>query len=153
MRSFFDQVFLVAEGLKHVEIESFTIEDALNLAFAGDVLDLATAERIAFHYLVVVLNILDFRTHVLPDVHSGVGLGVVKLDFEPEAIEAIAHKAHERKTGARGLRSILEQLMNDLMFTIPSDETIEKCVITKEAVEKTSAPLIVHREQPLKKAE
>ncbi len=77
----------------------------------------------------------------------------VKLDFEPEAIEAIAHKAHERKTGARGLRSILEQLMNDLMFTIPSDETIEKCVITKEAVEGTSAPLIVHREKPLKKAE
>lgn len=77
----------------------------------------------------------------------------VKLDFEPEAIEAIAHKAHERKTGARGLRSILEQLMNDLMFTIPSDDTIEKCVITKEAVEGTSAPLIVHREKPLKKAE
>ncbi|MCR5223506.1 MAG: ATP-dependent Clp protease ATP-binding subunit ClpX [Lachnospiraceae bacterium] len=77
----------------------------------------------------------------------------VRLDFEPEAIEAIAHKAHERKTGARGLRSILEQLMNDLMFTIPSDETIEKCVITKEAVEGTSAPLIVHREKPLKKAE
>ncbi len=77
----------------------------------------------------------------------------VKLEFEPEAIRSIAHQAYARKTGARGLRSILEQLMNDLMFTIPSDETIEKCVITKEAVEGTSAPLIVHREKPLKKAE
>ncbi len=77
----------------------------------------------------------------------------VKLEFEDDAVEAIAHQAYTRKTGARGLRSILEHLMNDLMFTIPSDETIEECVITKEAVEGTSAPLIVHREKPLKKAE
>ncbi|MCR5267445.1 MAG: ATP-dependent Clp protease ATP-binding subunit ClpX [Lachnospiraceae bacterium] len=77
----------------------------------------------------------------------------VKLEFEPEAVKAIAHQAYARKTGARGLRSILEQLMNDLMFTIPSDETIEQCVITKEAVEGSSAPLIVHREKALKKAE
>ncbi|MBR4169456.1 MAG: ATP-dependent Clp protease ATP-binding subunit ClpX [Lachnospiraceae bacterium] len=77
----------------------------------------------------------------------------VKLEFEPEAVKAIAHQAYARKTGARGLRSILEQLMNDLMFTIPSDETIEKCVITREAALGISAPLIVHREKPLKKAE
>ena len=77
----------------------------------------------------------------------------VKLEFEEDAIWAIAHQAYSRKTGARGLRSILEHLMNDLMFTIPSDDSIEECVITKEAVEGSSAPLIVHRETPLKKAE
>ena len=77
----------------------------------------------------------------------------VKLEFEDDAIWAIAHQAYSRKTGARGLRSILEHLMNDLMFTIPSDDSIEECVITKEAVEGSSAPLIVHRETPLKKAE
>ncbi len=70
----------------------------------------------------------------------------VKLSFEPEAIEAIAEKALERKTGARGLRSIMESIMMDVMYEIPSDETIEACVITKEAVEGTSQPLIVHRE-------
>lgn len=70
----------------------------------------------------------------------------VKLSFEPDAIEAIAAKALERKTGARGLRSIMEHIMMDVMYEIPSDDTIETCVITKEAVEGTSQPLIVHRE-------
>ena len=70
----------------------------------------------------------------------------VKLSFEPEAIDAIAQKALERQTGARGLRSIMEKIMMDVMYEIPSDETIESCVITKEAVEGTSQPFIVHRE-------
>ena len=70
----------------------------------------------------------------------------VKLSFEPEAIDAIAEKALERKTGARGLRSLMENIMMDVMYEIPSDETIESCVITKEAVEGTSQPFIVHRE-------
>lgn len=70
----------------------------------------------------------------------------VKLTFEPDAVEAIAKKALERKTGARGLRSIMENVMMDIMYRIPSDETIEQCIITKEAVEGTSEPLVVHRE-------
>ncbi|MBQ8591612.1 MAG: ATP-dependent Clp protease ATP-binding subunit ClpX [Lachnospiraceae bacterium] len=70
----------------------------------------------------------------------------VKLSFEPDAIEAIAEKALERKTGARGLRSIMENVMMDVMYRIPSDDTIEQCIITKEAVEGTSKPLIVYRE-------
>ena len=70
----------------------------------------------------------------------------VKLSFEPEAIEAIAEQALERKTGARGLRSIMEKIMMNVMYEIPSDETIESCVITKEAVEGTSQPFVVHRE-------
>lgn len=70
----------------------------------------------------------------------------VRLAFEPDAIEAIAEKALERKTGARGLRSIMEKIMMDVMYEIPSDDTIESCVITKESVEGTSQPFIVHRE-------
>ena len=66
----------------------------------------------------------------------------VKLTFEPDAVEAIAEKAMERKTGARGLRSILE----NVMIRIPSDDTIEQCIITKEAVDGESKPLVVHRE-------
>ncbi len=75
----------------------------------------------------------------------------VKLHFEPAAIELIAKEAMERKTGARGLRSIMESVMMDLMYRIPSDDTIESCTITKGAVEGTSEPLIVHREK-VKKA-
>ena len=70
----------------------------------------------------------------------------VRLSFKEDAITAIAEKAMERKTGARGLRSIMESIMMDLMYRIPSDDTIESCVITKEAVEGTSEPLIVHKE-------
>ena len=71
----------------------------------------------------------------------------VKLTFEPDAIAAIADKAIARKTGARGLRSILENVMMDVMYRIPSDESISEVIITKEAVEGTSEPLVVHYEQ------
>lgn len=67
----------------------------------------------------------------------------VELEFEDAAISAIAQKAYEKKTGARGLRSILESIMNDIMFEIPSDETITKCVITEAAVTGEGGPLIV----------
>ncbi len=75
----------------------------------------------------------------------------VELEFEEDAIAEIAHRAYEKKTGARGLRSILEAIMNDLMFEIPSDETITKCVITKGAVTGEGAPLIVRKTDNVKK--
>lgn len=74
----------------------------------------------------------------------------VKLTYEPDAIEAIADKAYTRKTGARGLRSIMENIMMDVMFRIPSDDSIAECIITKEAVEGKSEPLLVYREREKK---
>ena len=74
------------------------------------------------------------------------GFDEVKLDFEKDAVEAIAKQAFERKTGARGLRSIMEKVMMDVMYRIPSDETIKECVITKGAVEGESEPLLIHKE-------
>lgn len=70
----------------------------------------------------------------------------VKLHFEEEAIVAIAKKALERKTGARGLRSIMESVLMDVMYHIPSDDTIVQCIITKKVIEGTSEPLVVYRE-------
>ncbi len=69
----------------------------------------------------------------------------VELEFEEEAVASIAAEAFDKKTGARGLRSILEHTMRDVMYEIPSDETITKCIITKEAVEGTGKPKIIHR--------
>ena len=66
----------------------------------------------------------------------------VKLEFEPDAVKAVAALASERNTGARGLRTILEDIMLDIMYEIPSDPTIEKVVITRECVEKKSKPII-----------
>ena len=65
----------------------------------------------------------------------------VQLDFEKDALEAIADTAISRKTGARGLRAIVENIMMDTMFKVPSDETIKGCQITKEAVLGTDEPL------------
>ncbi len=77
----------------------------------------------------------------------------VDLIFEEDAIGAIADKAFERKIGARGLRSIMEGVMMDTMYEIPSDDSIERCVITKACVDGEAKPLTVHREAPaLKKA-
>ena len=63
-----------------------------------------------------------------------------------QALMAIAHMAVERKTGARGLRSIMESLMMDTMYEIPSDSTIGICTITKDVVEGKSAPELVYRD-------
>ncbi len=76
----------------------------------------------------------------------------VKLSFEEDAVEAIAKMAMERKTGARGLRSIMEHAMMDVMYRIPSDETIEECVITKNAIEGKSSPLVLHVGEQLREA-
>lgn len=70
-----------------------------------------------------------------------------KLEFEPEALKAIMTKAIERNTGARGLRSIIEEIMMDVMFDVPSDESIEKVIITKMAAEGTGKPTIIYNKK------
>lgn len=70
----------------------------------------------------------------------------VKLEFEPEALEAIAKSAISRKTGARGLRAIIEEILMDAMFAVPSQEAAEKCVVTKENVENHTMPEIICRQ-------
>ena len=72
----------------------------------------------------------------------------VELTFEEEALRAIARKAISRNTGARGLRAIMESVIMDLMYTIPSDETVESCVITREMVEENGKPILTHGERP-----
>ena len=71
----------------------------------------------------------------------------VELSFTPEAIEAIAEKTIRRKTGARGLRAIMEHAMMDMMYQIPSDDTIETCLVTKEVIEGTGEPVLTYREE------
>lgn len=71
----------------------------------------------------------------------------VQLEFEEEALRAIARKAIERNTGARGLRAIMESIIMDLMYRVPSDDTIESCVVTKEMVEDQGEPKITYGEK------
>ena len=66
----------------------------------------------------------------------------VELEFDDEALPEIANKAIERKTGARGLRSIIEETMLDIMFEVPSQEDVKTVRITKEAVDGTDKPIL-----------
>ncbi len=72
-----------------------------------------------------------------------VELDGVELEFNQEALDAIVDKALERNTGARGLRSIIEEIMRDIMYDIPSNEKIAKCIITKDTVNNKSMPELV----------
>jgi len=71
----------------------------------------------------------------------------VELEFEDDAIEAIADEAFTQKTGARGLRTIMEKAMMDVMYTIPSDDTIEKCIITGSVITDNEQPTIIRKSE------
>ena len=71
-------------------------------------------------------------------------LDTVNLEFQPEALRAVARKTIERKTGARGLRSIMEEILTPLMYEVPSDYTVEQVTITPETVEKGEPPLLTY---------
>ena len=70
----------------------------------------------------------------------------VELEFTPEALTAIAKRSFERKTGARGLRAIVEAVMMETMYTVPTDPDVIKCIVTKEAAEGTGQPELVRVE-------
>ena len=69
--------------------------------------------------------------------------------MKEDALRAIAQKSIARKTGARGLRAIVESTLMDLMYKVPSDDTIGECIITKEVVEGSADPQIIYRDQPV----
>ena len=75
------------------------------------------------------------------------GMDNVELEYEPEALEAIADKAIAMKIGARGLRSVMEGVMTDVMYTVPSDATASKIIITAQAVTAGASPVVEHRAQ------
>ena len=92
-----------------------------------------------------LVNILTEPKNALTKQYAKlVELDNVTLQFTPEAIRAIAKKAIERNTGARGLRAIVEEIMTDIMFDIPSDPTIETCVITEDCITKSVQPELTH---------
>ncbi|HAU32226.1 MAG TPA: ATP-dependent Clp protease ATP-binding subunit ClpX [Desulfotomaculum sp.] len=77
----------------------------------------------------------------------------VTLEFQPETLKAIALEAKKRNTGARGLRAILEEIMLEVMYEIPSREDVSKCIITKETIAKRDKPLLVTTERKKKRKE
>ena len=88
--------------------------------------------------------IAEPKNSIIKQYQASLKMDDVELDFDEEAIEAIARKAMERKTGARGLRSIIESFMVDIMYELPSEKGVAKVVITKDVIEKREDPEVVY---------
>ncbi len=112
--------------------------------FVGRLPIVTTLEELDKEALIKILT--EPKNSLVKQYKKLLAMDDVILEFEPEAIEAIVDKAIERKTGARGLRSIIEEIMRDIMFDIPSNPKIEKCIVTKENVLGMAKPKIIINE-------
>ena len=135
----------VGEVLKQVMPEDF-IKFGLIPEFIGRVPIVVTLDGLDEKALIRILR--EPKNSLTKQYHKLFELDGVELDFQDEALELVAKKSLERKTGARGLRSIMETSLMDLMYKAPSDNTIRKAIITKEAVEGTGEPEIIYGEAP-----
>ncbi len=109
--------------------------------FVGRLPIIATLEELDRDALIEILT--KPKNALIKQYKKLFAMDNVELEFEDDAIGLIVDKAIERKTGARGLRSIIEEIMRDIMFEIPSNPKIEKCIITKETVENKEPPKII----------
>ena len=122
----------VGEAFKHALPQDF-VKFGLIPEFIGRVPITVSLDNLDRDALVRILT--EPKNSLVKQYTKLFELDGVGLTFEEDAIAAIADKALERKTGARGLRAIMENVMLDLMYTIPSDDSISNCAITKEMVE------------------
>ena len=113
--------------------------------FVGRLPIIVTLEALDENALVRVLT--EPRNALIKQYQKLFAMDDIDLEFKDDAVRAIAAEALERKTGARGLRAILESLLLDLMFETPSRDDIYKCVITKAAVEHKEQPLLLTKSQ------
>lgn len=109
--------------------------------FVGRLPIMVTLEELDEDSLVRILT--EPKNALVKQYKELLAMDNVELEFDEEALKVIAKKAIERKTGARGLRSIIEETMLDIMYEIPSRDDIEKCLITKETVENKGEPTLV----------
>ncbi|ALS00087.1 ATP-dependent Clp protease ATP-binding subunit ClpX [Enterococcus silesiacus] len=116
--------------------------------FIGRLPVTAALEKLTIDDLVRILT--EPKNALVKQYQKLLSLDDTELEFETDALRAIAGKAIERNTGARGLRSIIEEIMMDVMFDVPSDETIEKVIITEMAVDGTGKPAIVYNKKDKK---
>ena len=137
----------VGEVLKDVMPEDF-IKFGLIPEFIGRVPVVVTLDALDENALISILK--EPKNSLTEQYHKLFELDGVELNFEDDALQLVAKKSLERKTGARGLRAIMEGSLMDLMYKIPSDDTIRKCIITKDVVEGTGEPEIVRGEAPAK---
>lgn len=132
-------------------LSKVTVEDIRKFGmipeFIGRLPIIYTLEGLTRDMMVKILK--EPKNAILKQYQKLLELDEVKLDFTDDALEAIADKAMERDTGARALRSIIEEFMLDIMYEIPKDDNIGRVTITREYIEGTGGPIIDIRSNQL----
>ena len=129
--------------LKQVQAEDL-LKYGLIPEFIGRLPVIVTLEELTKDALIRIIK--EPRNAILKQYKKLFLMDGVELEIEEDAIARVAEKAIERKTGARGLRSIMEHVMTDIMYEIPSREDVRKCIITKNAVDLKSEPILIKRD-------
>lgn len=138
----------VGEALQELETEDL-LKFGLIPEFVGRLPVVATLEDLDEEALVQILT--EPRNALVKQYTRLFDLEDTKLTFTDDALTAIAKKAIERKTGARGLRSIIENLLLDTMYDLPDLDDVEEVIVNKETVEKNEKPVFVHSKEKKKK--
>lgn len=138
----------VGEILKEVMPQDF-IKFGLIPEFIGRVPVVVSLDALDEDALVRILQ--EPKNSLVKQYKALMDMDGVDLEFEPDALREVAKTAMERKTGARGLRSVIEKTMMDVMYEAPSNENMKKCVITKDAVTGKGKPVVAIEENPEKK--
>ena len=134
----------VGEILKEVMPQDF-IKFGLIPEFIGRVPVIVSLDGLDEDAMVRILK--EPKNSLVKQYQTLMDMDGVELEFEEDALREVARIAMERKTGARGLRSVIEKTMTDVMYESPSDQTIQKCVITKDAVTGKEGPVVTHGEK------
>ncbi|PKM59597.1 MAG: ATP-dependent Clp protease ATP-binding subunit ClpX [Firmicutes bacterium HGW-Firmicutes-4] len=133
------------EKIEDDNLSSVTPQDLLKYGlipeFIGRIPVIASLEHLDEESLIQILT--EPRNALVKQYIKMFRIEGVELEFHQDALVAIAKKAMDTKTGARGLRGIIENIMLDIMFEVPSNEHIEKVIITKEVVEKQVEPIMI----------
>jgi ATP-dependent Clp protease ATP-binding subunit ClpX len=137
----------IGELLKEIRPEDL-LKYGLIPEFVGRLPVIVTLEELDEESLVKILT--EPKNALVKQYTELFNMDGVELEFDEGALKAIAQKAIERKTGARGLRSIIEETLLDIMYEIPSREEIEKCLITKETILNSGEPTLVLSERKAK---
>ena len=133
-------------------LSKVTVEDLRKFGmipeFLGRLPVIYTLEGLSKEMMVKILK--EPKNAILKQYQKLLELDEVKLEFNDEALEAIAEKAMAKDTGARALRSIIEEFMLDIMYEIPKDDNIGRVTITREYIEGTGGPVIDIRSNMVK---
>ena len=138
-----------AEIMKNIQPEDL-LKYGLIPEFIGRLPVLVTLEELSKDALIEIIT--EPKNALIKQYKKLFAMDNVELEVESGAVEAIAEKALERKTGARGLRGIMERIMNNIMYELPSRNDVNKCIITRETVEAKKEPELVLSEPKRVKA-